>query len=413
MAAFDQPRIEEIETLIDFCRTHQQVFIVDFNANDDKNSLEYDQISQTNRLSDNFVDSKMIAKFLKQCGYTTDLIGIKQLSELDEEKKFFSRFRKHTRGIIIPYVKDISIPKIQKITNNNYDYYFISEYNTRTICYKMTPRSVEMFWLEVNLADNCDLNCQCCDHFSPLADKCYLDPVEYKRDIERIAQLTNGKIGIMKLQGGEPLLCEDINEIVRITRNTFPDSVIWMFTAGIRLLKWETHPKGNLWKTLKECNVQIELTVYPINLNYQLILDKAKEYGVAIRTNTSVGDRTFSYEKYSVKHPFDLEGKQEKYRFISCYQFNEVIVLRHGRIYNCPMTAYIEYFNKGFNQNLQTDETDYIDIYKAKNYEEIAEFCTHRTNFCRYCAVQCRHPRKWARSKREIGEYILTEEEIN
>ena len=44
-------------------------------------------------------------------------------------------------------------------------FYFVSEWNKRTLQKKLLPRSVEDFYLEVNLADHCNLNCQCCDHF--------------------------------------------------------------------------------------------------------------------------------------------------------------------------------------------------------------------------------------------------------
>ena len=54
------------------------------------------------------------------------------------------------------------------------EFFLVSNWNKRTIPKKMNPRKREEFLLEVNLADHCNLNCQCCDHFSPLAKECFL-----------------------------------------------------------------------------------------------------------------------------------------------------------------------------------------------------------------------------------------------
>lgn len=249
--------------------------------------------------------------------------------------------------------------------------------------------------------------CQMCDHFSPIAEKTFYDLDEFKRDMSRIAQLTSNHIGIMKLQGGEPLLNNDLLEYIRISRELFPKTHLWIFTDGLLLLKWENHPSGNLWAACKEYNVEIQLTKYPIQLDFNKIVQKAGEYGVTLAGFSNVGDRTFEGVKFSVRHPFDLTGKQEPFRFIDCYQFNESIVMAHGKIYTCPMIPYVKHFNKYFNQNLEVSENDYIDIYKAKTYEEIAEFCTHRADFCRYCATHMRTSHEWKQSTHDISEWAL------
>lgn len=69
------------------------------------------------------------------------------------------------------------------------------------------------------------------------------------------------------------------------------------------------------------------------------------------------------------------------------------------------MIPYAHFFNEYFNQNLVVSEQDFIDIYKAKSYEEIAEFCTHRMPFCTYCAVHHRSVRDWCQSKHTIDEW--------
>ena len=55
---------------------------------------------------------------------------------------------------------------------------------------KLKPRNAENFIAEINLTDHCNLNCQCCDHFSPLADEFYLDLETFEKDVKQFAKLT-------------------------------------------------------------------------------------------------------------------------------------------------------------------------------------------------------------------------------
>ena len=71
------------------------------------------------------------------------------------------------------------------------------------------------------------------------------------------------------------------------------------------------------------------------------------------------------------------------------------------------MIPYAHYFNEYFNKNLEVKEDSYIDIYQAQSFEEIAEFCTHRTSFCDYCAVHKRNSRSWKQSEHNIEEWTL------
>jgi hypothetical protein len=261
-------------------------------------------------------------------------------------------------------------------------------------------------WIEVNLADHCNLNCQMCDHFAPLAKPTFLDIESFRKDMTRLAELTDNHIDIMKLQGGEPLLNDNCIEFIKITRELFPEAVIFFFTDGLLLKKWENHPSGNFWQACHDYNVRIEFTVYPIGIKVEDILALAKKYDVVLDAFTEVGHRRLEGVKKSVKHPFDLNGEVEKWQFISCYQFNESITLRDGKLYTCPMIPYIDHFNEYFNQNLTVSENDYIDIYKVDSYEELAEFVTHRTDFCRYCKVRERKDYDWKQSNHTIEEYV-------
>lgn len=379
----------------------------------------------------------LIEKFLNSCDinidgflvdYADQVIELKTpvyvLSELASKigkKRLFRReiFKIPNNTCVIvsndDYMYNWTYEQLKKFGFKNI--YFMSEWNKRTIPHKMRPRTKDKFWLEVNVADHCNLDCQCCDHFAPIADRYCLSVEDFEKDMTRLSELMSGEIGIFKIQGGEPTLNPNLIDFMRITREKFPTSTIFFFTNAILLLRLENGKNGNIWQAMKDYDVTLMITTYPIKLDYKKLDEKAKEYGIKYERFVEIGkvnpDEAGSGKKYygkdidklSVHHPFDLNGNVPKYEYISCYQFNESITLRHGKIYTCPLIPYIGYFNKHFNQSLETTENDYIDIYKAQSYEEIAEHCSKRADFCKYCKVSCRSPRKFTISKKELSEW--------
>jgi uncharacterized radical SAM superfamily Fe-S cluster-containing enzyme len=105
-------------------------------------------------------------------------------------------------------------------------------------------------WIEVNLADHCNLNCQMCDHFSPLAKPTFLDLETFRRDMKRLAELTDGYIDIMKLQGGEPLLNDQAIEFIKITRELFPESNHFLFYGWVITKEMGASPKRKFLASL-------------------------------------------------------------------------------------------------------------------------------------------------------------------
>lgn len=407
----DNPRMSELERMAGFCDKYEYIYIY--------------RTESTQKLISKYLwmSNIKIEGFIKPEVYEGDrarepfpIINFVELKEVVDRKGA------DNVGVIISTDDSIVNQVVDTLELCGVKNVFIvSEWNRRTIPKKMCPRTVEDFLLEVNLADHCNLNCQCCDHFSPIAKETYLDFDQYVKDIKRLAYLTDGELGIMKLQGGEPLLNEHLIDYMRVTREVFPNTLICLFTAGLLLKKWNTDAtETNIWEAIKKYDIEVRLTRYPIPLNIDEIVESAKAHGVPVTFDppefkkgcrlwifSEIGALKYKGEKHSVKHPFDLSGHQEKYRWISCYQFNESIVLRDGKIYTCPMIPYAHYFNETFNQNLEVKEDCYIDIYKASSFKEIAEFCTHRTSFCDYCAVHKRSVRDWKQSEHSMDEWVL------
>lgn len=400
----DNPRMNELDEMVQFISSCKEWYI-------------YGHDTVQKMLSKYLFFSKLpISGFVmpevRACDKDGEPFPILTLPELAK------KVNKRRIGVIIPtednlYNQVIDTLKLIGITK----IHLLSEWNKRTIVKKMMPRCIDDFFLEVNLADHCNLNCQCCDHFSPIASENYLDFDQYVKDIKRIAELTNHTIGLMKLQGGEPLLNTRVLDFMEVTREVFPESRICLFTDGLLLPKWS---KKGFWEVVKKCAIEVRMTQYPITLNLDEIVKSATEHDIPVTFDppafdksarlwifSEIGALNYKGIKHSVKHPFDLSGKQKKHRWISCYQFNESIVLRDGKIYTCPMIPYVHYFNEYFQQNLIVEDDCYIDIYKANSFFEIADFCTARTSFCDYCAVHKRSSREWKQSEHTMDEWVL------
>lgn len=384
MSAGDQPIMWQLEQMIKFCREYDSIFIIGTDHTE-----------------------KMVRKYLLMAGISSvTLIDINALQNTDAIFQIDSYER---CGVIAASSERPVNMYIVDLLEHGFpinQIYVIGDYNRKTISYKMTPRPKERMGIEVSLAEHCNLNCQMCDHFAPLAKPAFMNKESFERDIKRLAELTDGRIGMFRLEGGEPLLNDELLDYIMITRKYLPDAVILLFTDGLLLKKWENHPKGNLWQVCHDYNVIIDLTIYPINLKVEDIKMLEKKYAVKVEYFTEVGDHNYKGIKHSKKHPFRLKGDVESWQFIGCYQFNECMTLKNGKLYTCPMIPHIDHFNHFFNQNLEVTEDDFIDIYKVDSYEELAEFVAKRTHFCNYCHVKARRSYEWKQSERSLSEYV-------
>ena len=168
----DNPKMNELEELHHFCKKYN-IYIYGHD------------ITSMNVSKYLYFSGVKIKGFIKpevlQCDIASEPFPIVNLAELNT----FSKKEKQTIGVIICaptelYNQIIGMLQIIGIRH----YYIISEWNKRTLVKKMAPRTIEDFYLEVNLADHCNLNCQCCDHFSPIASETFLDFDQYVCDIK-------------------------------------------------------------------------------------------------------------------------------------------------------------------------------------------------------------------------------------
>lgn len=255
----------------------------------------------------------------------------------------------------------------------------------------------------IHLVDHCNLNCKSCSHFSCLAraGDFELKLSDFKRDIKRLRRITGGKIGILELYGGEPLLHPDVIPFMKYARRYFPRAMIRFITNGILL----PHQKPEFWRAVHRYRVLISPTKYPIHVDWDRVAQLANQYKCALDFFGGTG-----YCQKTLYHkPLDLSGQQNgAISYINC-QHTRCINLYQGRLYHCPIVAYIKYFNREFNKNLPVCRSDYLDIYqRSLRPRDVFAFCARPIPFCRFCMTQQTtrgHP--WTITKKDISEWTL------
>lgn len=233
---------------------------------------------------------------------------------------------------------------------------------------------------EVELAGNCNLNCWGCNHFSPLIKDDYLSLEEFRNDCERLGILFNHSIKRMKLLGGEPLLNKNIEQMIFVARQNFRKGEIQIVTNGVLL---KSMPES-FWKACRKNNIIINVTKYPISINYDEIIEISNKHHVKIYIPNNEGS------KVQYKYAVDIEGKQDTmYAYTQCGQHCHT--LKHGKMYCCTFAPHMSRYKNTFKiESMEISENDGIDIYKASSEQEILEFLSHPIPACRYCDIETR-----------------------
>lgn len=266
----------------------------------------------------------------------------------------------------------------------------------RDLLCKVIPRPLLSF--DVEVTEHCNLNCRSCGSMAPLAEEEYIDLEDYERDIARLSYLTGGEVSFINLLGGEPLLHPEIVKIMSLTRSYFGYGNINLVTNGVLLPKMGTQ----FWECCRENDIVVAPTKYPISLDYDLVEETARNFGVRYEYFGKI-------PAHSVWNHYAITEKGDRWpvhQFLKCTNANFCTVLKDGKLYPCPRIPKIKHFNRAFKKNFQVSRRDYIDIYdETIKLEDIMNFLTKPVPFCRYCNVFATYEQDWGVSEGRIEEW--------
>jgi len=263
--------------------------------------------------------------------------------------------------------------------------------------------SKELNYLEVDLAEHCNLDCAYCTHNCPVAEPKFPSIEQFEQDFIKLSKLTGGYIALLRLLGGEPLLNPEIVRFMKIARANIPHGIICVVTNGILLAQM----KDEFWVTCKENNITVRLSPYPIKLNIEKIKKIASEYGVELCFGDSgyrKGNDKFWMQKLDESGKFDFAEAHKNCFWPHC------TFLKDGKIYLCATAPCSAHLNERFGLNFQVSEDDYIALDEAENLQKILEFIKKPSPFCRYCATEEKQIVEWRVSEKKKEEWIVDEE---
>ncbi len=250
---------------------------------------------------------------------------------------------------------------------------------------------------EVSLVEHCNINCHMCDHFSPIAEKEFLDIQVFENDMKRMSELFSKDSEYIYLMGGEPLLHPQTQSFFSVARKAFPQSNIVLYTNGILL----PQQNDSFWATCRNKHISIVVTKYPIGFDYNVLQELADKNCIPF----TYADPTPQKELRHI--PFDLTGVQDKHdSFIHCSHANNCITLYHGNLYTCSIAPNIRHFNHYFYANLPVNADDSINIHQAATSKDVLLFLSQPISLCKYCYVSQRtHGHLWKKSAMSIDEW--------
>lgn len=254
---------------------------------------------------------------------------------------------------------------------------------------KIRKRLPALHYCETHLVDHCNLDCMGCIHYSSISNESFVNKKKYKNDLTELSKKIRFKS--FRLMGGEPLLHPEIVNLIETARTVFPRSRLAIVTNGILL---STMPES-FWETCRKNNIIIDLSKYPPTKEmFPQFLDLIK------KNNVKVGNIHPGHEMYFFHNQFGTSDVKTAFKYCGRKSY-KINVLKNGKMYTCPKTAFIDIYNNYFNTNVPTDKG--IDIYKYAG-KVIINYLKKPVATCAYCLYGV-VAHKWSTTSKSKDEW--------
>lgn len=267
---------------------------------------------------------------------------------------------------------------------------------------KLNSKVKRFSCIMAHLTDHCNLSCVRCSHFSPLAQKeFFTDLGEFEKDCRRLAELTEGDIDEFQLSGGEPLLHPEVAKFPYIVRKYLKKTQIIIITNATRL----RNMSEEFFQSCVDNQVNIWISQYPLGLPYEELRQELADRGIGVTFGNTGNSKDKPKEMWGL--PLKLVGgldRQKNFDACLCMQY----IIRHGRLYPCANSAYIDLFNNYFGKGLPGPEANGVDIYEVENLQELCQAISQPVPLCSYCdACNRMAPIPWRASRKTIEEWSI------
>lgn len=326
-------------------------------------------------------------------------IAIGSKARWNKVKHLFKDYKFYKKAQSIPVkankVLFVIPPETQTVETSSDETYYIPEREYS----KINPKPVKidgskphLTKIEFHIANNCNLNCNSCNHFCNIESENSFPIYEnVKNDLMRLKELYWG-IGTLYLVGGEPFLNPELPKYCNLVRELFPESDISVITNGILLCK---DLANKTLESMEKNEIKLLISKYPINL---------KDIETKLKTFSNL-KYSFTQEINNFTKKLTLNDKNNaKKSYKNCHE-RECHYLENGKIYGCTLFGRVKKLNDVFGTNYPDVG---IDIYKVKDGWELNDKIENVYPYCSYCSNTYEYTKWSCGGKADIMNYIAT-----
>lgn len=251
--------------------------------------------------------------------------------------------------------------------------------------------------LEINLTQACNLNCRGCTHYSPLAPTDDAESIEtINRVVSHLSKIKGiNEVGSIYLIGGETLLYPHLEEAITIVRSNFPVTPIHIFTNGIMLPRM----KDSFWQACQQHHIAIDITRYPINIDYDSLINLVKSKGVKVH---EFADRNNDYSFF--RFPLDpAKSQSARKAHFTCFNYGCLSIIG-DRLYPCSISGCVALLNNHHGTDFKHEDGDWINIMDITDIKQIYRLRNRPVPFCAYCMKPI--PADYGTSRRSVDEWV-------
>lgn len=216
-----------------------------------------------------------------------------------------------------------------------------------------TRQIVQLFGVEYNLTEHCNLRCYHCDHASPLMDKTFASLEDYERDIRAASQAIH--VEEFRLVGGEPLLHPQLLDFMRIASETGIGDSIKIYTNGMLL---HTMP-DEFW----DLTDILWISTYPgirRRMSDEDIAAKCDKHNVLLDLRPVITE----FNRSVINNPIEDEGLVRRI-FRECKMANEYscFAIYDGMFFRCSVAPFMQQRLRFSGIDFPSNEVDGIPIH--------------------------------------------------
>jgi hypothetical protein len=249
-------------------------------------------------------------------------------------------------------------------------------------------------YIEMHVADHCNLKCCGCSHFSSISPPRFTDPDSADADFARLQELF-GKITLVRLMGGEPLLHPKLGKILRSARTRLPTSEIDLVTNGLALAK---QPRS-FFELLSSAHIGLYLSNYPVPLELSSVRSTCALTGVRLTVPPPI--------KHFSKVPIIDEGNKDPVAMHRrCRREFYCPFLYEGAVYTCARVALSPILAAKFGRSLPLADGDSIVLEEVGDGYDVLKFLSRPVPWCRFCGYDSSMSFPWSVTTESASEWF-------